>query len=56
MANKRLINFNATSTEDALLTAYAEQTGRTKTDVLRELIRSLKLQPKKASAKRAKAG
>ena len=55
MADKRLINFNATAAEDALLTAYAAQTGRTKTDLLREFIRSLEVRPKKANTKRAKA-
>jgi hypothetical protein len=55
MADKRLINFNATEAEDALLTAYAKETGRTKTDVLRELIRSLEPPPKRAKRVKAKS-
>ena len=51
--NKILINFRATESEYAHLKAYLAQTGRTQTDVLRELVRSLELQPKRA--KRAKA-
>jgi hypothetical protein len=54
MAEKRLINVRVTDGEDALLTAYAERSGRTKSDVLRELIRSL--EPLKARPKRARAG
>jgi uncharacterized protein (DUF1778 family) len=42
MTEKRLINVRVSAEEDALLAAYAERTGRTRTDVLRELIRSLK--------------
>jgi hypothetical protein len=41
MIGKRLINFNVTTAGDALLTAFAQQTGRTKTDVLREAVRAL---------------
>jgi hypothetical protein len=42
MAEKKLINFRATTEEDTLLTYYAKLTGRTKTEVLREQIRSLR--------------
>jgi predicted DNA-binding protein len=42
MTEKKLINIRVTAEEDALLTSYAEATGRTKTDIVRELIRSLK--------------
>jgi uncharacterized protein (DUF1778 family) len=41
MTDKRLINLRVSAEEDALLAAYAERTGRTRTDVLRELIRGL---------------
>ena len=41
-ASKVAITFRAPVEEDDLLTEYAERTGRTKTDVLRELMRSLK--------------
>ena len=40
--DKHLINVRVTDAEDALLTEYAARTGRTKTDVVRELIRTLK--------------
>jgi hypothetical protein len=38
---KRLLNFRMTGEEDAILAAYCERLGRTRTDVLREFIRSL---------------
>lgn len=41
MAETRLINLRVPAEEDALLSAYAERTGRTRTDVLRECIRGL---------------
>jgi len=40
-AKKRLLNFRMTQEEDAILAAYCERLGRTRTDVLREFIRSL---------------
>jgi hypothetical protein len=46
--NKILINFRATENEFAHLKAYLAQTERTQTDVLRELIRSLEVRPKRA--------
>jgi uncharacterized protein (DUF1778 family) len=39
---KRLINVRVTLEEDEILTRHAAQTGRSRTDVIRELIRSLK--------------
>jgi len=45
---KKLINMMVTTEENALLASYARQTGRTKTDVIRELIRSLKSKIEKA--------
>ena len=53
MTEKKLINIRVTAEEDALLTSYAEATGRTKTDVVRELIRSLR---KKLAAAQSKTG
>jgi len=44
MVTKRLFNFRLTDEEARLLASYAEQTGRTQSDVLREYIRSLKPQ------------
>jgi hypothetical protein len=38
---KRLMNFRLTEEEAAILAAYCARTGRTQTDVLRELIRQL---------------
>lgn len=38
---KVLINIRIEESEDELLEAYCQQTGRTKTDVLKEYIRSL---------------
>jgi hypothetical protein len=38
---KRLMNFRLTAEEAAILGAYCERTGRTQTDVLRELVRQL---------------
>lgn len=38
---KVLINIRIEESEDELLEAYCQQTGRTKTDVLREAIRKL---------------
>ena len=40
-AKKRLLNFRMTAEEDAILAAYCERFGRTRTDVLREFIRGL---------------
>lgn len=46
---KKLINARITKSEFAILAAYAKKEGRTKTDVIRELIRSLeKLEEKDA--------
>jgi hypothetical protein len=47
-----------TNEEAAILTAFAERTGRTKTDIARELIRSLetrRARPAKAASKRRAA-
>ena len=38
---KRLMNFRLTAEEADILAAYCERTGRTQTDVLRELVRQL---------------
>ncbi len=38
---KVLINIRIEEKEDEILKSYCQQTGRTKTDVLREYIRSL---------------
>jgi hypothetical protein len=38
------ITFNLPESENQILEEYCEQTGRNKTDVLREFIRSLKLE------------
>jgi hypothetical protein len=43
MVEKRLVNVRVTPEEDGLLTEYAAVTGRTRTEILRELIRSLKV-------------
>jgi predicted DNA-binding protein len=49
---KKLINARITKSEFSILDAYAKKEGRTKTDVLRELIRSLeKLEEKKDTTK-----
>jgi predicted DNA-binding protein len=49
---KKLINARITKSEFAILDAFAKRTARTKTDVLRELIRSLeKLEEKKDTTK-----
>jgi hypothetical protein len=49
---KKLINARITKSEFATLDAYAKKEGRTKTDVLRELIRSLeRREEKKDTAK-----
>lgn len=40
---KKRLDFRITEAEFELLTLYCELTGRTKTDVLRELIRGLKV-------------
>jgi hypothetical protein len=45
--NKILVNFRVTEGEYARLKAYLAQTGRTQTDVLRELVRSLKVRPQR---------
>jgi uncharacterized protein (DUF1778 family) len=42
MSAKRLINVRVTEAEDRILSAYAEKTGRSRTDILREFIRKLK--------------
>jgi hypothetical protein len=41
MTDKRLINFNAATAEDLILKRFAEESGRSRTDVLREAIRAL---------------
>ena len=49
LMEKKLINARITKSEFAILAAYAKKEGRTKTDVIRELIRSLeKLEEKDA--------
>ena len=53
--NKILVNFRATESEYAHLKAYLAQTERTQTDVLRELVRSLDVTPKKSRPKRTRA-
>ena len=42
MTMKKSIFFRLTDEEFELIEAYCQQTGRTKSDVLRELIRKLK--------------
>ena len=44
---KVLINVRIEESEDELLETYCQQTGRTKTDVIREFIRSLTKKVKK---------
>lgn len=55
MTEKKLINIRVSVEEDKLLTSYAEETGRTKTDVIRELIRSLRKKLASAQGKATKA-
>jgi len=38
---KKIINFRITPKEDEILTEYARATDRSKTDIIRELIRTL---------------
>ncbi len=54
---KRIINIRITAEEDHLLSDYCAATGRTRTDVLREKIRSLRdeMQPEAAKRRAAKA-
>jgi hypothetical protein len=40
-SKKKLLNFRVTEAEFDILTDYCERTGRTQTDVVRELIREL---------------
>ena len=40
--SKHMVAFRITEAEDALLTEYAAKAGRTKTDVVRAFIRTLK--------------
>ena len=42
---KRLMNFRLTEEEAGILADYCERTGRTQTDVLRELVRELARRP-----------
>jgi hypothetical protein len=42
---KRLMNFRLTEEEAGILADYCERTGRTQTDVLRELVRELAQRP-----------
>jgi predicted DNA-binding protein len=56
--NNNAVTIRITDAEAALLTAIAEQTGRTKTEIVREFIRSLETQlarPTKATPRQAKA-
>jgi predicted DNA-binding protein len=55
MANNRVINVRVPDNEADLLAAYAAKTGRTQTDVVRELIRSLEVRPQTNVAKRGAA-
>jgi Ribbon-helix-helix protein, copG family len=53
--NESAVTIRMTKAEAAILTAFATETGRTKTDILREAIRSLPTplaRPAKAAAKR----
>ena len=49
---KKLINVRVTLEEEAILTEYATRTERRKTDILRELIRSLRLRDLDLGVKR----
>jgi len=53
VVNDKMLNIRLPETEFLLLTRYAAAAGRTKTDVVRELIRSLAQTPE-AKAKKAK--
>ena len=44
-SKKRLLNFRVTDAEFDILTEYCERTGRTQTDVVRELLRELAQRP-----------
>ena len=54
---KKMLTIRATETELSILVRYAEQSGRTQSDVLREFLRSLekKLVESAPTAKAAKA-
>jgi len=53
MAKAAKITFNLPESENQVLEEYCEQTGRNKTDVLREFIRSLKLKLQNADVDRS---
>jgi predicted DNA-binding protein len=42
---KKILNIRITPEEEAILAAYAKRRGRTKTDLIREIIRSLREKP-----------
>jgi Ribbon-helix-helix protein, copG family len=52
MASNRVINVRVPDNEADLLAAYAAETGRTQTDIIRAFIRSLEVRPRANVAKR----
>jgi predicted DNA-binding protein len=55
--NEKMLNVRMPESEFLLLTRYAAATGRTKTDVVRELIRGLEQKlPRKAQRQTKSAG
>jgi len=53
--NEKMLNVRMPESEFRLLTRYAAAVGRTKTDVVRELIHSLEAREAKAKAKKPKS-
>jgi hypothetical protein len=53
--NEKLVNFRVTEREFLILTRYAVATGRSKTEILREFVRSLEPMAREAKAKKLKA-
>jgi predicted DNA-binding protein len=55
MMNNNAVTIRVTNAEAAIFTRFAERTGRTKTDIVRELIRSLETRSP-GQRRRANAG
>ena len=53
--NESAVTVRMTKAEAALLTRFATETGRTKTDILREAIRALEISPQAPAKKRRAA-